>query len=112
MLDLRRCALMLPPNKSEATAQLELSLGNYDVSGASISHGPEGTKFTCTLGPLAEETMVALDDAAQSGQILCLLFPQPLLLDLLALERKEPRRVRIVGRIVGSAPHADVSESG
>jgi hypothetical protein len=34
-----------------------------------------------------------------------------LLLDLLALERKDPCRIRIVGRIVGSPPHSDVSES-
>ena len=102
---------MPPPNKNQAAGQLELNQGHYDVSGASISHGPEGTKFACTLGPLEQETMAALDDAVQSGQLLCLLFPQPLLLDLLALERKDPHRMRIVGRIVGSSPHSDVSET-
>lgn len=102
----------VPPQKQrEAATQLELSLRHYDISGASISHGPEGTKFACTLGPLADETIAALDSAAQTGGLLRLLFPQPLLLDLLALERKEPQRIRIVGRIVGSLPDSDVSES-
>jgi hypothetical protein len=102
---------MPPHNQNEPAAQLELSLEHYDISGATISCGPEGTKFACTLGPLADEALTALDHAAQSGGLLCLRFPQPLLLDLLALERKDPRRIRIVGRIVGSPPHSDVSES-
>jgi hypothetical protein len=80
--------------------QLELTLGQYQVGGASITHGPRGSTFGCTIGPVSAETLAALDGAVRDRSTLRLLFPEPLLLDLLELERKEPQRVRIVGRIV------------
>jgi hypothetical protein len=80
--------------------QLELTLGDYQVRGASIAHGPRGSTFGCTIGPVSEETLAALDGAARDHRTIRLLFPEPLLLDVVELERKEPQRVRIVGRIV------------
>ena len=44
--------------------------------------------------------MAALDRAAENHGTIRLLLPDPLLLDLVALERKDPHGVRIVGRIV------------
>ena len=79
--------------------QLELKLADYEVRGASIAHGVEGSSFACTIGPVSDETMAALDRAAESHGTICLLFPRPLLLNLVTVERKEPRRVRISGRI-------------
>jgi hypothetical protein len=89
------------PAEEERTVgnQLELSLADYEVRGASMGHGVGGYSFGCTIGPVSDETMAALDRAATSHGTICLLFPQPLLLDLITLERKEPQRVRIVGHI-------------
>lgn len=83
--------------------QLELKLTDYEVRGASVGHGVEGSSFACTIGPVSEETMAALDRAVAGHGTICLLFPQPLLLELVTLERKEPQRVRIVGRISDAA---------
>ena len=79
--------------------QLELTLADYEVRGASMGHGVAGSTFACTIGPVSGETMAALDRAAESRATIRLLFPQPLLLELVTLERREPQRVRIVGRI-------------
>jgi hypothetical protein len=82
--------------------QLELSLAGYSVNRASIGYGPDGAEFACTIGPMTDETIAALDGAAENHGTVCLLFPQPLLLDLVAIERKGPHSIRIVGHIVGS----------
>lgn len=79
--------------------QLELKLVDYEVGGASMTHGVDGSSFARTIGPVSDETMVVLDHAAESHGTICLLLPQPLLLELVTLERRAPQRVRIVGRI-------------
>jgi hypothetical protein len=79
--------------------QLELTLADYEVRGASMGHGVAGPSFACTIGPVSDETMAALDRAAERHDTIRLLLPQPLLLELVTLERREPQRVRIVGRI-------------
>jgi hypothetical protein len=89
-------------NEHHFGTQLELKLADYEVRGASMGHGIEGSSFACTIGPVSDETMAALDRAAESRATICLLFPQPLLLELVTLERREPQRVRIVGRIFDS----------
>ena len=81
---------------------LELSLAGYVVNGASIGRGRGGATFAFTIGPISDAIAAALDGAAQSYGRICVLFPQPLLLDLVMLERKELHRIRIVGHIVGS----------
>jgi hypothetical protein len=83
--------------------QLELTLADYEVRGASMGHGIQGSSFACTIGPVSDETMAALDRAAVRHETICLLFPQPLLLELVTLERREPQRVRIAGRISKAA---------
>jgi hypothetical protein len=87
----------------EVGIQLSLSLVEYQLRGGSISHGPDGQTFACTFGPISDETMMALDRAAQNHGTIRLLFPEPLLLDLISIERKEPQRVRIVGRVFDAA---------
>ena len=93
---------MPPQQEGDVAAQLELSLGDYQVNGASIGFGPQGGHFACTLGPISNETLAALDTLVLTHGKICLLFPKPLLLDLVSLERKEPQRIRIVGRIAES----------
>jgi hypothetical protein len=83
--------------------QLELNLADYDIHGASVGYGAEGSSFACTIEPVSDETMVALDRAVESHGTISLLLPRPLLLELVALERKGPQRVRIVGRIFDAA---------
>ena len=90
----------MPVQEADVRSQLKLSLGDYSVNGASIGHGPDGTQFACTIGPLPDETVAALFRAAENHGRICLLLPEPLLLDVVATERKEPRSVRIVGRVI------------
>ena len=90
----------MPVQEAPVRSQLKLSLGDYSVNGASIGHGPDGTQFACTIGPLSDETVAALYGAAESHARICLLLPEPLLLDVVALERKEAQRFRIVGRVI------------
>jgi hypothetical protein len=80
--------------------QLELSFGDYNVNGASIGCGRGGIKFAFTIGPISDAAVAALVATAHHHGTICLLLPQPLLLDLVAVEREEPQRVRIAGRIV------------
>jgi hypothetical protein len=91
--------------------QVELSLGNYKVNGASIACGRRGTKFAFTIGPRPDAAVAALVATAHHHGRICLLLPEPLLLDLVAVERKEQQRVRIAGRIVGSTSDGGDMES-
>jgi len=78
----------------------ELSLGDYSTSDASICCNQDGTKFTFTIGPVTDATVAALDSAAQRyGMISLNCRGTPLLLDLVSLERKEPNKLRIEGRV-------------
>jgi hypothetical protein len=86
--------------------QLELNLADYAIHGASVGYGAEGSRFACTIEPVSAETMLALDRAAESHGTICLLLPQPLLLELITFERRGPQRVRIVGRMFDGAKAA------
>lgn len=81
-------------------SHFNLSFVDYSVNGGSISHGQDGTQFACTIGPLSDATMAALFRAAEDHRRVCLLLPEPLLLDVVTLEYKKPQRVRIVGRVI------------
>src|SRR5688572_30456002 len=81
---------------------VKLSLDDYQVNGGSIGCGRDGTTFAFTLGPISDAAVAALEDVAhQHGKVCLYCCGQPLLFDLLTLERKESRKVRIVGRIIG-----------
>ena len=87
--------------------QLELSLADFGTSGASIAWSEKGITFAVTIWPLSDATAVALDELAQNHGRICLrCCGRPLLFDLVELERKEPRKARIVGRIVGGLSYA------
>ena len=87
--------------------QLELSLADFGTSGGSIGCGPNGTTFTVTIWPLSDATADVLGDLAQKhGRISLHCCGQPLLFELVELDRKGPRKARIVGRIVGGLSHA------
>ena len=90
----------MPVQEALVRSQLKLSLGDYSVNGASIGHGPGGSQFACTIGPLSDATVADLFSAAETHARICLLLPEPLLLDVVVLERKEAQRVRIVGRVI------------
>jgi hypothetical protein len=82
--------------------RLELNLADYNVNGASIGCGRDGTKFAFTIGPISDTTVAALEGMARKHGRICLYScRQPLLFDLVVVERKERHRVRILGRIVG-----------
>ena len=83
---------------------LDLSLGDYNVNGGSINCGQDGTKFSFTVWPLSDALAAAFDGVVQQRGRICLhCCGEPVLLDLVSVERTEPQRVRIVGRIVGRA---------
>jgi hypothetical protein len=93
------------PSKKERPigTQLELKLADYEIHGASVGYnGVDGSRFACTIEPVSDETMVALDRAAETHGTICLLLPEPLLLELVTLERKGPQRIRIVGRMLAA----------
>jgi hypothetical protein len=89
------------PTKEECDAgtQLQLNLADYDVRGASMGHGVDGSRFACNIGPVSDDAIDALDRVVKSHGTICLLLPKPLLLDLVTVERRDAKRVRIVGRI-------------
>jgi hypothetical protein len=96
---------MLP--KFDTPSVFELNLADYNANGASIGSGRNGTTFTVTIWPLSDATVAALDDVVQKhGTIRLYCCRQPLLFDLVAVERKEPRKARIEGRIVGGVSYA------
>jgi hypothetical protein len=82
--------------------ELELSLGNFNINGGSIGCSADGVKFAFTIWPLPDATAAALEGvAATHGRICLYCCDQPLLFDLVELQRKEPGKVRLVGRLVG-----------
>ena len=96
---------MLP--KLDTPSVFELDLGDYSAYGASIVSGRDGTMFTVTIGPISEATVATLDDLAHKRATICLYCRrEPLLLDLVAVARKDPRKALIVGRILGVASYA------
>ena len=96
---------MLP--KLDTPQVFELNLGDYNTNGASIGSGGNDTTFAFTIWPLPDATVAALDDLAQKhGTIRLYCCRQPLLFDLVAVERKEPLKARIEGRIVGGVSYA------
>jgi hypothetical protein len=85
---------------------LELDCTAHHVTGQSFAPAPNGAAgglFSCSVGPLPDETLAALDEAARTHAPVCLLFNQtPLVLEAVTLERKEAHRVRIVGSVAGA----------
>ena len=83
---------------------LKLSLGDYNINCGSINCSQDGIKFSFTVWPLSDALAAAFDGVAQQRGRICLhCCGEPVLLDLVSVERREPQRVRIVGRIVGRA---------
>ncbi len=92
---------------SHVRSHLEVRLDDYKVRGGSIGGGRSGTTFAFTLGPLSDATVAAILDVVQKRGTMCLYCGrQPLFFDPVAVERKDRRRVRIMGRIVGGASDA------
>ena len=92
------------PKDQEDGSQGALDLDCADcIRAASFAPAPGGEfgVFSCSIGPLADETVAALDRAANAHRPVRLLFSKrPLLLSLVSIERKEPRSVRIVGQVM------------
>jgi hypothetical protein len=66
-----------------------------------MGHGRHGAVFRCTIEPVTDEMLEALDEVARSEDVVRLVFPkQPLLLEKIRIKRVEPGRIRIAGRIV------------
>ena len=79
----------------------ELNCSHYEVKSASIGHGRGGSVFRCTLSPVTDEVLEALDDAVRSNRMIRFVFPkQPLVIESIEVVQLEPGRVRIAGRVV------------
>jgi hypothetical protein len=77
-------------------------LDDCKVHGGSIGCSQDGVTLALTIWLAADAAVAALEDLAQKHGRICLHgCREPLLLDLVTLERKEPRKIRIVARIVG-----------
>ncbi len=85
-------------------SRLDLNCADYQVTAASMGHGRGGSTFRCTVGPLTDELLRALDDVARSNGTLRLVFPKrPLVLERIEVRRIEPSTAQISGRVVESA---------
>jgi hypothetical protein len=104
--------MRVPSSKAVAMAEdqqrhgqlaLELDCTAYKANRlmfAPAPNGGEGGLFSCSLGPLPDDMIAALDEAARTHAPVRLLFDQqPLVLEMVTLERKDPQRVRIVGSV-------------
>lgn len=92
-------------------AELSLSLGDYNVTGGSIHCNQDEIKFAITIWTLPEATVAVLEAVARKHGRIRLLLPHPVLLNLVAAERKE-QQLRITGRIVGSTAIGSDTDSG
>lgn len=93
------------PEETDDTT-LTLRCPSELVSKATYAAMPEDTGvFAMFLGPLPEDTIVALERAAQQKAPVLLSFNErPVLIDqLLTLERKNPQTVHLVGQIGDTA---------
>jgi hypothetical protein len=82
---------------------IELNCDAYHVKTASVAQSSGGTVFRCTLGPVPDDVLATLEQAARGHGTLRLVFPkQPLVLERIDVTRIEPASVEIVGRVVGS----------
>lgn len=83
---------------------LEFHFSDDHLGAASFtpSTGGDGSGlFSCSLGPLTEETVGELERAARAEMPIRLKFSEhPLLLDHVTVERRGPHTVRVVGRVV------------
>ena len=80
---------------------LELNSADYRIKSASIWHNRDGEVFRCTLTPVTDEVLEALDAAARSKRMIRLIFPNHWLgLQCIEAVRSEPGCVRIAGRVV------------
>jgi hypothetical protein len=83
------------------TKALELNCADYHVTSPCIGYGGEGPVFECTLSPVTDETLAALEDAVRSNRRIRFGFSkQPLLLESIEVVPMGPGRVRIAGRVV------------
>jgi hypothetical protein len=87
---------------------LELDCSTYNAKRLTFAPAPDGGRggtFSCSIGPLPDHTLAALERAASAHETVRLLFSgKPLLLDLESLERKEARSVTLVGHILRAVP--------
>src|SRR5688572_24243675 len=81
--------------------ELSLNLGDYNVTSGSIRCNQDEIKFAIAIWTLPGDTVAVLEAVARKHGRIGLLLPHPVLLDLVAVERKEQQLV-ITGRIVGS----------
>ena len=79
---------------------IDLNCEGYYVTGGSIGHSRAGYVFRCTIGPVSDELSGSLVAAVRLGSTIRLLFPQPLLLERVEIERIDEACIRIVGRVM------------
>ena len=91
--------------------ELSLSLRDYNVSGGSIRCNRDEIKFAITIWTVPEAAVAVLEAVALKRGRIRLLLPHPVLLDLVAVERKE-QQLRIMGSVVGSTSIGSDTDSG
>jgi hypothetical protein len=83
---------------------LGLSMKNYKIGCGSVLSSADGVTFAFTIWSLPDDTASAIEAVARNHGRICLYCnDRPLLFDLIAVEREELGKTRIVGRIVGVA---------
>ena len=83
---------------------LDVDMARCAVEDASVSIPAEGgLQFSLCFGPVSDELLTSLTDAARATARVRLVFEAtPILVDLLRAERAGPSSVRLTGRVVPS----------
>jgi hypothetical protein len=93
----------MPKKERDGQLPLELTFTDDHLGAATFAPTPgsDGGLFSCSIGPLTDETVSELLRAARTQTPIRLHFSErPLLLDHVSVERKGPHSVRIVGHVV------------
>jgi hypothetical protein len=93
------------PGEPRGQLPFELDCSDREVTAASFAPGPEDFSgvFACSVAPVAEEAVAALERASQEHVPVRLLFRDySLLLGLATVERKNPQSVRIIGQLLAT----------
>jgi hypothetical protein len=93
----------MPSTTDEAAAAaIDLNCARY--KSASMNHAPQGAYFRCSCGPLTEQDLASLEEAARrNGKVRLLFVGGHVLLQQVEVERIEASWVHVKGRVVQSA---------
>lgn len=93
------------PEKEPRQLHFELDFALARIENASCTVSPAGEELSYSIVDLSDEQMAGLEHAAKGRSSILLVFASSRIeMDLVSLERRGPRFVKIVGHLVGVTP--------